>query len=280
MINQITCPTDFGPAATNATEYAARLSQAFHSKMNLLHQTALPAFSPILISAELIENQMHKNAIELNEICKAVSGSFHVPCTPMQNIGLFDELGVENLGAESNQLIVIGTNGADSISKYFFGSTSYHVVKNANCPVLVVPAGVPYARIHKIVFAINYDEKTKPLFIQLREFMRVFQPKITFLHVSEIYLEVGEKKEELGPDFFSILEADIIEEFGKENDFEFVHLYSKDVPESIYSFMKSSGAELLAISVHNQGLLNRFFRHPIARELTETSNYPLLVFHE
>ena len=41
----------------------------------------------------------------------------------------------------SVDLIVMGTNGRDSLSDYIVGSTAQKVVQNSKCPVLVMPRG-------------------------------------------------------------------------------------------------------------------------------------------
>ena len=38
-------------------------------------------------------------------------------------------------------LIVMGTNGKDSLTDLFIGTTAQKVVESSNCPVLVMPKG-------------------------------------------------------------------------------------------------------------------------------------------
>jgi nucleotide-binding universal stress UspA family protein len=45
---------------------------------------------------------------------------------------------VEAAGAESADLIVVGTHGRGAVGRLFLGSVSDHVVRHARCPVMVV----------------------------------------------------------------------------------------------------------------------------------------------
>src|ERR1019366_977868 len=85
---------------------------------------------------------------------------------------------------ENNCMIVMGTNGVDSMYQYFFGSNAYQVIKNTKCPVLVVPEGATYEPLRKIVFAWDYSSKSEFSFSLLSDLRKAFDPKFVFLHVS------------------------------------------------------------------------------------------------
>ena len=50
---------------------------------------------------------------------------------------------IEAAMAESADLIVVGSHGRGTVGRFLIGSVSDHVVRNAQCPVLVVRSGAP-----------------------------------------------------------------------------------------------------------------------------------------
>ena len=50
---------------------------------------------------------------------------------------------IEAAIAESADLIVVGSHGRGTVGRFLIGSVSDHVVRNAQCPVLVVRTGGP-----------------------------------------------------------------------------------------------------------------------------------------
>jgi len=50
---------------------------------------------------------------------------------------------IEAARAESADMIVVGSHGRGTVGRFLIGSVSDHVVRNAQCPVLVVRSGGP-----------------------------------------------------------------------------------------------------------------------------------------
>jgi nucleotide-binding universal stress UspA family protein len=279
MIRKVICPTDFSSTANNAVAYAARMCEAFGVELQLLH---IESFYPgsLLAGGILLDEKVRSDTHTLEKIKNEVTNTFSIPCSFELEAGRVSL--ADSISKHSNEetLVVIGTGGANDMFKFFFGSNSYHVVKKVKCPVLTVPEGVSYSNLEKLVFALDYSEKSKMLFQQLKFFIGLFDPQITFLHVSEDYVKTYKDKSKSPTDYFRSEAEYIAGQLNSRLKLHFKQLFSDDIYGSIDVYMKESHADLLLMTLHNQGFLSPLLGHPLVKELIETASYPVLVFHE
>jgi nucleotide-binding universal stress UspA family protein len=271
MIKKIYCPTDFSSSANNAIEYAAKLAQATSATLQLL--SIQPLFPVIEATAgakeRFLVNEFEKT---LEEMSLEVSKTFNIFCDFELDITStqFEKVVAEKLGV--GNLIVMGTNGVDNDYQYFFGSNTYNVIKRSNCPILVIPENITYGTIQKIVFAWDYSTKSKISLSILKDYASIFNPKITFLHVSK-------NKTQISKDVFTALKSEIDPEL-ERTDYEFEQIHSENIPESINDYMRSSRADMLAVTFYHRGIIADIFHGKVAKKLSENAEYPILVINE
>ena len=273
MIKKIICPTDFSTVANNAVEYAAKLSSQFNAELQLLN---VESFFPeeVIASGVSIGGKAASATEMLKDTCAEVKKAFNISCTydvEVSNASLERAIaGKEN----ENTLVVMGTNGVDDLYQYLFGTNTYHVIKNAKCPILVVPDNARYEIVKKIVFAWDYNSQDKLSLSQLSQFINIFNSETILLHISK-------KETDIGNDVFRALKDEILSNLKNESVIEFERIYSKDVPESINTCMKQSNANLLALTFYDRGLIGNIFHGTVAKELSETvaAGFPILVLH-
>ena len=278
MIKKIICPTDFSKSANNAAEYAAKLAQVFGAQLLFINvQRIVPVAAAVSmgegIGAATRENsrsaaeRLKEMSEETNKMFN-ISTDYEVDITVEKLENIFSDID------ENNALIVMGTNGVDTMGQSFWGTNSYHVIKKAQCPVIVVPENTAYGTIKKIVFAWDYTSKIKFSFLLLQDFMKAFHPKFVFIHVSK-------QPTEISKDVFRALRDEIICVFGEENDVTFEQLFSdEDIPGTINEYMIKSQSDLLSITYYNRGFIIDIFHGTVARELSEIAErYPILVLH-
>jgi len=274
MIRKIICPTDFSDAANNAVEYAANIAQMMSAELLLFNVQRLSPVEAVLSLEEgggitehslMVADVLQEMSNEINKTFK-ISSSYQVDVSVQSLATMFSSL------EEDNTIIIMGTNGTDTLYQYFFGSNTYHVIKNTNCPVLVVPEHVSYKTVQKIVFAWDYNTKSNFSFALLKDFMKIFDPKFIFLHVSQ-------HQSEYSQDVFRAFRSEVEEALGRNNNMEFEHVYAEGVSETIDTYMLESEAEILSLTYYNRGLIPDIFHGKVAKELIETVEYPILILH-
>jgi nucleotide-binding universal stress UspA family protein len=149
----ILCPVDFGPSSMRGLEYAISLAQQGSATVTVLHVVeALDVewLPDVMLEARLGLDRLRREREESahNRLRDAVPDEARARCRlielvtggkPYQEI-----LRVARQAAAD--LIVIGIAGRGPVDLMFFGSTANHVVRRAECPVLIVRAPIEPSR--------------------------------------------------------------------------------------------------------------------------------------
>jgi len=273
-MKKIICPTDFSEAANNAIEYAAKLAQKLNIELEILHVQLVSAANPISSGIEACEYITPTSKV-LEKMCVDIRKTFSIPCNhSIETTSKTLEKAITGKSDENN-LIIMGTNGTDDLYQYFFGTNSHHVIEKSKCPVLVIPEGVTYGTIKKIIFAWDYGHESKTSFFQLNDLFKANDVEITFLHVSK-------EKNPVSDDVFRALKEDVHSYFGYKENIAFDRIYSESTgtfPDKIDEYMNDVKADLLTITFYDRGALRNIFHGTIAKGLSEIAGYPLLVLH-
>lgn len=273
----IFCPTDFSQAANNAIGYAAQLAKFTNARLEIINVQYLVAASPVVEAIEAIDNKA-ESSFTLQKICNEINDTYQIECNYRVEITekTLEKMIVENTSGNNN-LILMGTNGADDLYQYVFGTYSYQVIKKANCPVLVIPENVSFAPVKKVVLTWDYTVATNALYEQLNAIYGTFHPQIHFVHISR-------EKTDVGDDVFRALQEGVYKYVAEKDTILFNRIYTKE-PENFASaidnYVTDQNADALAIIHYDRGKLKNVFHGAITKELCETAQYPLLVLpHE
>lgn len=277
MIKKIICPTDFSDAANNAAEYAAKLAQVLNAELLLVNVERILPVADVVSLGSGIDSNARENALlasgrlkemssEINKAFK-ISTNYEVDITARSLAKALSSLG------KKNTMIVMGTNGADNLSQFYFGTNTYNVIKKAECPVLLVPENYSYGTYKNILYAFPYEEKGRHALNQLHEFLKNFNTQITFLHVSK-------KDSEISRDVFRAVKEEVEQYFGGNHNLEFKRTFSDDVSDAIDNFIQEHPADLLVMAARHKNVIESVFKKKsLLAKLSVIASYPILVFH-
>ncbi|MBN7810470.1 universal stress protein [Algoriphagus sp. H41] len=155
----IIVPLDFSENSLRALEFAISVADKRNGKITLVHvvnvaydfaaQTASALASMYTDGEKLLKKTVKEHEATLDMDYEILEGN------PSINIARIAE-------EREATLIVMGTQGASGIKKALIGSTTVSVVREAGCPVLVVPAGAQLTNIRKVTLALefaNHEER-------------------------------------------------------------------------------------------------------------------------
>lgn len=262
---------DFSDAATNGMEYAAQLAKELGANLTLLY--VRPSIWPEAIQLEQeVAVGMENIGERLGVFSQEVQTEFGILCdTHVEQTTDTVEMAIA-AEAGNYDMIVMGTNGADDVYQYVFGTHSFHVIEKAKCPVIVVPEGYAYRPLRKIVYA--HDPDTNPLFLieQLKALAFPLNAEVTALHISTgKHTPEAEQKLKIVMDSLKARETMHIP---WKLDFQ----YSDDVPGALDHYLRIHEADMLALSCHHQTWIEKLFKPDVVKEISMIADYPVLAF--
>ena len=142
-MKSILVPVDFSDATPRVVESAHQMAQALRRRIVLLHVSEPePDFigfepGPIVVRSA-VATDFRKEHQKLDELKATVaSGGFDVLALHIQ--GPMVEKILEKASEHEADLIVMGSHGHGALYELLVGSVTSGVLREAKCPVLVVP---------------------------------------------------------------------------------------------------------------------------------------------
>jgi nucleotide-binding universal stress UspA family protein len=140
---RVVCPIDFSKSSGRALEYAASLASQADARLTVIHVVDLPPDLPDTPPVATFFEFRQRLVGQARDYMKvSISESVRRSCQ-VDELVLVGRPHREILRVAREQhgdLIVMGVQGRGALDLMFFGSTTNHVVRQAACPVVTVPA--------------------------------------------------------------------------------------------------------------------------------------------
>ena len=271
-MKRILCPVDFSETSENAVEYAVRIAQKMRAGITLLNVQVLADLTVQEVFLKK-DSTMQSNKERLAAWSETISATFHIPCgfdSEQSNFSLSKLIGEKAFGYD---LIVMGTEGTQSIGQLLFGTNTYKVIRETNIPVLLVPGQCRFREVKKIVFAFDYWRAHQIPLTNLMAFAGLFKSKVVILQALEE--SKSEKVEaELKDD------QKLIRQFygneGTEIQFDTIHV--TDLAPGINRYMTSNLGDMLVLSAVAHPLLEKIFHKSVIKDIAGMASYPVYIF--
>jgi nucleotide-binding universal stress UspA family protein len=157
---KIIVPIDFSENSIKALEFAIFMADKKHGQITLVHVVEVvydfASQAAIALDSMFTDGEkMLKKLVEKYEV-SGVKMDYKITdgVASISVARIADEIDAS--------LIVMGTQGASGIKKVLIGTTAVNLIREANCPVLVVPAQAKVSEIKKVTLALefaNHEEK-------------------------------------------------------------------------------------------------------------------------
>jgi len=289
-IRRILVPVDFSEYSLNACNFAVSLAGRLKAEIKLLYTY----YNPIVGSEPYLEGQ------PFNVYMDQVIGNIEYDAKRhLQELKhkIIDQVREENLknikinysldrGSPEESIlhyidrykpgvVVMGTKGTGGSSSDFFGSVTRKVIEKADVPILAIPQKSVYSEmkhVNRVLYASNFEESDFKSLRKLMTLVRPFNMKIFCAHISLSDQDPLEKTkmEKLKQHF--------------EDEYQDYEIYCdiishEDIVKGLEKYIDDQEIDLLAVTTHKRGIIERLFNPSIAREMLFHSHIPLLIFH-
>lgn len=152
----ILCPTDFSAHSRLALDYAITLANSLDAGLHILHtfQVSTKASSMIDLRDKIRQNSEE----DMQDLIKQISPSITTEQPPIAKVIEGHVVNVIDAYAGKNDidLIIMGTQGSNSLRTKLFGSTTKKLSQKTKVPVLAVPDEVVDKTLsHTMLLAID-----------------------------------------------------------------------------------------------------------------------------
>lgn len=266
----ILVPTDLSALADSALRVAVDLARTYRAEIRLVRYlpflTALDSKSedPMDIASSINEQQQIVEA-ELQQVVADLNypGISVVPITCWNESGHY-----EPIPSHRPDLLVLATHSASGAADQLFGSDAEHVVRDADCPVLVIRQAVVSFSPTNAVAAIDMDDALKQ-----------YWPPYPFDavgHRLSQFVYVSTPNNNLVPDGVHAWMDELAHEKGI-TDYTLQVRQARTIERGILDYADERQADLIVLYTHNYTGLRHLLRGSVADDVLNHATVPVLI---
>lgn len=271
---KILVPTDFSACANNATNFACELAGHLDAEVVLFHSiwpfnTLEPMAYTSTFATEYYEAREKRMKDFTAELKKKFGGSSKI--SGICKIGFSVQDITETADKEKFTLIVMGTQGAEGISGFAFGSNTGGVIGKTKVPVLAIPKKYTFHQVkNALVYATGLTEKVSKSSKQvLKYILDVFRLPLKTIYVNTKHAEIINKS----------VPINLAKAMGVDT-IDFHAIDSDDIQKAISIFTDSVDAGMLIMVGRKHNFLEKLFIESVSKKVAYHTKIPLLVLHE
>lgn len=278
-MKNILLPTDFSETARNALEYALNFFEGEPCTFYFIsiYSTGKYATGDLWQATgeeTLYETMLLSKKITLDVLIDQLEQKFSDKKFKFKAIADYDEFTKAiNQVVQLNKInfIVMGTQGVKNVKERIFGSHTQRVIREVDCPILVVPKGAVLKGFDKMLFTLDYDDRFNPDNIT---------PLISLIARHKVTLEILRmKKENSNPEELTIEVKELNKSF--TGIVHKIHQVSEvHTVDAINSLVQVLGIDMNVVSAKKSIFLDRFLFGSAVSDIINRSRIPLLVLHE
>jgi nucleotide-binding universal stress UspA family protein len=271
-------PTDFSKCAIHASRYAAKLANIYDARIILLNVDYIPMVPPNHRSQEA-QKAVISSLKKAQDNIETFREQF-VRDTKMNPERVLHQViygyPADKIVQEAKYLnadmIVMGTKGASNFIDKWLGTNAQKVMKQAHCPVWIIPQKAKIKHPKKVMYAADFKEDEM---LATQKITKIIAPLSAFckvIHVHDLFenTEVSTIKKQV---------LALNEELSKDNIFA-RSINRDDIIEGLEAYIQSFKPDVLALAVHEKSFLERLFNESISKHFVYESQMPLLIFRK
>ncbi len=170
-------------------------------------------------------------------------------------------------GAFADTGSMVHPSGEGNRTKEILGSVSLWMVKNAECPVMLIPPSRDHLHFEKIVFTCDHYGLYDDALAAIKYYSGSPKAQIDIVHVFQKGSEYTDKG------------IEVLHE-NKEEHVKEVILFDPEFLESVQAYAKTNEIDLIVMERKDRGFWKELFHISRTRRMAVYSEVPLLVLHD
>lgn len=273
----ILVPTDFSEKADDALRFALQFNEKVNGKIILMHVLDFPSSSfntvgemdlsdaETLFHAEFIKGVVQR----LEDLKASVKEKGQELETRIKFGNPYVSISKE-IASEKVNYIIMGSSGASGLQEVFIGSVAEKVIRNAECPVIVVKGPTKIADMKNFVFASDLSSEQDIIAEKAKDIQELLDLNMHLVKVKTPHnlLTESEANKQL-------------DEFAERN---YLHRFTKNSitadysDEGIVDFAESIDAGMIVMGTHGKTGLAHIFGGSRAEDVANESKIPVMTF--
>ncbi len=271
-------PTDFSGNAVHASEYAGMIAKRLNANVVLLNIYTIPTISEYQLPNE-IENFINlnkrdaqANLAEFTKVFLKNTGLQPERVSTRVEYGYVSNKIVETARAMQADMIVMGTKGATDFLDRWLGTNAQKVMKNANCPVWIVPQKALIHYPQNFLYAADFQEDELLATHKVKELAEPFGAKCKVVHIHDYFeMNVGHQIEET---------AHQIDDVFDDDEVTVKTLHRANIIEGLETYIRTHKPDVLAMAIHDKSFFDRIFDTSITKHFVQEAHLPILTFRK
>lgn len=269
-------PTDFSKNAIHAAEYAGLLAKQFDAEVVLLHVFSIPMV-PATHTSYNVRFAIDSYRTSLSKNLEKFAEKFSLHSSiPAEKIFKKIEYGfpadkiLEVAEAIHADMIVMGTKGASNFMDKWLGTNTQKVIKDADCPVWVIPNKSKVEYPDKILYAADFQEDE---IVALRKLLWITQPlkaSCKVIHVNDFYeIYAGNPSKDM---------VNYLNDEFEDHDIIFQNINADGIIAGLEAYITQNKPNLFALAIHEKSLWSKIFDQSITEHFVQKAKLPMLIF--
>ena len=277
-MKKILIPLDFSVTSDNAFVYALEMAKLLKAELVLLHTFELPVvdsqamalnYATIYNTIELANFEHFKEKLPQ---LRSIASERKLDHIPMNHILMDGDLlnNIKKVVNEENiDLVIMGTNGAESWFDTLIGTNTGAVITNVKVPVLSVPAEAKYQKIETIAFTTRFRPKDIEALQKVLFYAKKFRAQVKCLYVKTSSSDVTSETINRWKSHFE-----------DEENLQFFIIPDEEVQRTIEDFLDNQSADMLAMLTYKRNFFVELFTTTTTQKLSYYLKTPILALHE
>jgi nucleotide-binding universal stress UspA family protein len=272
--NKILVPVDFSEQSLIALDQSYNLAKEYQAEITLLYVIEDSGLLAKLFSNEQHESIRTEVQKQLDKLAADVEAKSKITVNTLIAKGVIYEKIAEVSELINATMIIMGTNGGDSIKKRFIGSNALRVTRESKIPVITIKGKHHRNGCKNIVLPLDLSKETREKVTKAIELSKLFKGAairvVSVLFTSDEFL-VNKLTRQLGQ------VKTFLEKEGVECSAEIVKgVKGKEtLAQNIIEYAKQVDGDLIMIMTQQEVDFTEFFIGSAAQEIINRSPIPV-----